>query len=134
DEKQAALEAAQATLRQLEHTTGFRQIVAPFSGKITSRRVDVGALVSAGGGNAGTPLFSIAQTDPLRIFVYVPQANVPSIHEGLEAQILVQEMAGKNFTGVVTRTAGALDPVSRTMLTEVQIPNPDNALYAGMYG
>lgn len=134
DEKQAAYEAAGAAVKQLEQTQGFRQIFAPFSGKITSRRVDVGALVSAGGGTGGTALFSIAQTDPLRIFVQVPQGNVPSIHEGLDAQILVQDMPGRNFHGVVTRTAGALDPVSRTMLVEVQIPNPEGVLYAGMYG
>ena len=134
DEKEAAYEAAQAAVRQLEQTQGFKQIVAPFSGKITARNVDIGALVSAGGGTAGTALFSIAQTDPLRIYVNVPQPNVPSIREGLDAQILVQDMPGKNFRGIVTRTAGALDPVSRTMRVEVQIPNPDSVLYAGMYG
>jgi RND family efflux transporter MFP subunit len=134
DEKAAAYEAAQANVRQLERTQGFKQIIAPFAGKITSRRVDVGALVSIGSGNAGTPLFGIAQTDPLRVYVYVPQTNAPSVHEGLTAKVLVQEFPGRDFEGTVTRTAGALDPASRTMQAEVQVPNHDGTLYSGMYG
>jgi RND family efflux transporter MFP subunit len=134
DEKQAAYEAAQANVRQLEQAQGFNQVVAPFAGKITSRRVDTGSLVSAGSGSAGTPLFSIAQTDPLRIYVNVPQSNAPSIHEGLATKLVVPEYAGREFEGTVTRTAGALDPQSRTMQVEVQVPNKDNTLLPGMYG
>jgi len=108
-------------------------VTAPFDGTITSRKIDVGSLVSQGSGTAGTVLFTLAQTDPLRIFVDVPQAEAPLIQVGMEAKILVQERANRDFTGKVTRTAGAIDPTSRTLLTEVEIPNHDGALFAGMY-
>ena len=134
DEKQKAAEAARANLEQLEKTQGFKEIVAPFGGSISARNIDVGTLVTAGTGNAGTPLFRIVQSDPLRVYVYAPQANAPSIREGLAAKILVQEFPGQDFDGRVTRTAGALDPQSRTMQVEVQVPNHENKLYAGMYG
>ena len=129
DEKETAKRTAQANLEQLEKTQGFNKIAAPFAGKITARRVDVGALVSP-----TTPLFRIAQSDPLRVYVYVPQTDAPSIHEGLTAKVSVQEFPGKEFEGKVTRTAGALDPTSRAMQVEVQVPNHDGKLLAGMYG
>jgi len=134
DEKQKAAEAARANLEQLEKTQGFNQILAPFAGKISARNIDVGTLVTAGTGNAGTPLFSMVESDPLRVYVFAPQANALSIHEGLAAKILVQEFPGQDFDGAVTRTAGALDPASRTMQVEVQVPNREGRLYAGMYG
>src|SRR5216110_2463802 len=134
DEKQKAFEAARANYEQLQKTQGFKEIVAPFGGSISARNIDVGTLVTAGTGNAGTPLFRIVQSDPLRVYVYAPQANAPSIREGLAAKILVQEFPGQDFDGRVTRTAGALDPQSRTMQVEVQVPNHENKLYAGMYG
>src|SRR5436305_711671 len=134
DEKQKAAEAARANLEQLEKTQGFKEIVAPFGGSISARNIDVGTLATAGTGNAGTPLFRIVQSDPLRVYVYVPQTNAPSIREGLAAKILVQEFSGQDFDGTVTRSAGALDPQSRTMQVEVQVPNHEGKLYAGMYG
>jgi RND family efflux transporter MFP subunit len=134
DEKEGARRAAQANLEQLQKTAGFKEVVAPFAGKVTSRKIDVGTLVAAGSGNAGTPIFSIAQTDPLRVYVYVPQTNANSIHEGISAKILVQEFPSQEFSGTVTRTAGALDPASRSMQVEVQVPNHDGKLYAGTYG
>src|SRR5213592_3921433 len=134
DEKQKAAEAAHANLEQLEKTQGFKEIVAPFGGSISARNIDVGTLVTAGTGNAGTPLFRIVQSDPLRVYVYAPQANALSIHEGLAAKIVLQEFPGQEFDGSVTRTAGALDPQSRTMQVEVQVPNHEGRLYAGMYG
>src|SRR5881394_3218136 len=134
DEKQKAAEAARANLEQIEKTQGFKEIVAPFGGSISARNIDVGTLVTAGTGNAGTPLFRIVQSDPLRVYVYAPQENAPSIHEGLKAKILMQEFPGQNFDGTVTRTAGALDPQSRTMQVQVQVPNHEGKLYAGMYG
>src|SRR5438045_6879755 len=134
DEKQKAAEAARANLEQLEKTQGFNQILAPFAGKISARNIDVGTLVTAGTGNAGTPLFSMVESDPLRVYVFAPQANALSIHEGLAAKIVLQEFPGQDFDGLVTRTAGALDPQSRTMQMEVQVPNHEGKLYAGMYG
>src|SRR5438874_8679517 len=134
DQNEKAYEAANANLQQLEKIQGFQQVVAPFTGKITARNIDVGTLVTAGTGNAGTPLFSMVQSDPLRVYVFVPQTNAASMREGLKAKILVQERPGQDFEGTVTRTAGALDPTSRTMQVEVQVPNHDGNLYAGMYG
>src|SRR6266581_820570 len=134
DQNEKAYEAANANLQQLEKIQGFQQVVAPFTGKITARNIDVGTLVTAGTGNAGTPLFSMVQRDLLRVYVFVPQTNAASMREGLKAKILVQERPGQDFEGTVTRTAGALDPTSRTMQVEVQVPNHDGNLYAGMYG
>jgi len=134
DQNEKAYEAAQANLQQLEKIQGFQQILAPFAGKITARNIDVGTLVTAGTGNSGTPLFSMVQSDVLRVYVFAPQENAPSIHEGLAAKIVLQEYPGQEFDGKVTRTAGALDPQSRTMQVEVQVPNQGGKLYAGMYG
>src|SRR5438067_3228176 len=134
DQNEKAYEAAKANLQQLEKIQGFQQILAPFAGKIAARNIDVGTLVTAGSGNSGTPLFSLVQSDLLRVYVYAPQENAPSIHEGLAAKIVLQEFPGQEFDGSVTRTAGALDPQSRTMQVEVQVPNHEGKLYAGMYG
>jgi RND family efflux transporter MFP subunit len=134
DQNEKAYEAAKANLQQLEKIQGFQQILAPFAGKIAARNIDVGTLVTAGTGNSGTPLFSLVQSDVLRVYVFAPQENAPSIHEGLAAKIVLQEYPGQEFDGKVTRTAGALDPQTRTMQVEVQVPNQEGKLYAGMYG
>src|SRR5436305_3392227 len=134
DQNEKAYEAAKANLQQLEKIQSFQQILAPFAGKIAARNIDVGTLVTAGSGNSGTPLFSLVQSDLLRVYAYAPQENAPSIHEGLAAKIVLQEFPGQEFDGSVTRTAGALDPQSRTMQVEVQVPNHEGKLYAGMYG
>jgi RND family efflux transporter MFP subunit len=135
DQNEKAYEASRAAYEQLQKLQGFEQIVAPFSGKISARFIDFGTLVTAGSSSiSGTALFSIVQSDPLRVYVYVPQENAPSMHEGLPAKILLDEFPGQEFDGKVTRTAGALDSQSRTMQVEVQVPNPDGKLYAGMYG
>ena len=134
DQNEKAYEGARANLQQLEKIQGFQQILAPFAGKIAARNIDIGTLVTAGTGNSGTPLFSIVQSDVLRVYVFAPQENAPSIHEGLAAKIVLQEYPGQEFDGKVTRTAGALDPQSRTMQVEVQVPNNEGKLFAGMYG
>lgn len=135
DQNEKAYEASRATYEQLQKLQGFEHIVAPFSGKISARFIDFGTLVTAGSTTVtGTQLFSIVQSDTLRVYVYVPQENAPSIREGLSAKILLDEFPGQEFDGMVTRTAGALDPQSRTMQVEVQVPNHDGKLYAGMYG
>jgi RND family efflux transporter MFP subunit len=140
DQRQGTYEASAGTLaasksdvNRLEDLQNFKKVTAPFEGTITARKIDVGSLISQGSGTAGTQLFSLAQTDPLRIFVNVPQADSPLIEVGMDAKILVAERANRDFTGKVTRTSGALDPTSRTLLVEVEIPNHDGALFAGMY-
>ena len=134
DQNEKGYEAQKAGLQQLEQIQHFEQIVAPFAGKIAARNIDVGTLVTAGTGNSGTPLFSLVQSDPLRIYVFVPQENAASMHQGSKAKIILQERPGEEFEGTVTNVAGALDPQSRTLQVEVQVPNHDGRLYAGMYG
>ena len=130
----STMAAAQANVNQLQQLVSFNQIIAPFDGTITYRYHDVGALITEGSGTAGTPIYDLAQTDPLLIYVYVPQTDAPFIHTGVTAKLLVREYPGRDFVATVTRTAGAIDPTSRTLLTELQIPNPDGTLFAGMYG
>ena len=126
----ASVDAQKSNIGQLLQQKGFARVVAPFAGTITSRSVDVGALVTAG---TGTPLFTLVAVDPARVFVPVPQDVAPSLRVGAPAVVSVREYPGRKFQGTITRTAGALDPASRTMNTEIRVPNGDNALLAGMY-
>ena len=106
----AAQAAAQANVNLLEQQLSFNQITAPFDGRITYRYLDVGALVAEGSGSAGTKIYDLEQTDPLLIYVYVPQNNAPQIHDGVTGKVLVREYPGRDFQATVTRTAGAIDP------------------------
>jgi RND family efflux transporter MFP subunit len=128
----ATVESQHANVRRLTEIKSFARVTSPFAGKVTSRRVELGALVTAGNG-AGQALFKVAQLDPVRVFVNVPQAYAPYIKVGEETTVTVREYEGRAFHGKITRTAGALDPASRTMLTEVQVPNGDGALFPGMF-
>ena len=133
DAGRAQYSAQQAAVRQLQAQRSFRQVVAPFNGTVTQRNVEVGTLVT--GGNAtGTQLFKVEQTDTLRAFVDVPQNFVPSIRRGLKAQVLVPEFPTKPFQGIVARDAEALDPQTRTLRTEVRLPNRGKQLRPGTYG
>ncbi|MGE0402639.1 MAG: efflux RND transporter periplasmic adaptor subunit, partial [Kofleriaceae bacterium] len=122
--------AMEANVRRLVELQGFAKVVAPFAGTITTRSVDRGALVQAGG---TTPMFTLVATDPVRIFVDVPQTIAPSVRADTPATVTVREYAGRTFTGKVTRSAGALDEEMHTMTTEIQVPNTDGALLPGMY-
>jgi membrane fusion protein, multidrug efflux system len=131
----ANLAAADANVRRLEELEGFKRVYAPFSGVITRRLVDPGALINAGiSGAAGKELFDIATTDPLRVFVQVPQAYAPAMHTGVEATITLQELPGQKFTAAVARTADSIDVTSRTLQTEVDVPNKDGKLLPGSFG
>jgi RND family efflux transporter MFP subunit len=123
------LAAARANLARLQDLQGYRLVKAPFDGVITQRNVDVGALVS--GGN--TLLYRIAQTSTLRTYLNVPQNDVNSVHVGQAAIVHVTQYPGRIFRGAVTRAARALDPSTRTMLVEVDVPNGDGALLPGTY-
>jgi RND family efflux transporter MFP subunit len=129
---EANMAAAEANVRRLEELESFKRVYAPFSGVLTKRSVDPGALITAGG--AGTQLFVIAQNDPLRVYVNVPQAYFPAIKTGMPTYVMVQEMPGQKFKGTVTRTANAIDPATRTLLTEVDVPNKDGRLLSGTFG
>ena len=121
--------AAEANLARLNELKSYQVVKAPFGGVITLRNVDVGALVNAG----NTLLYRIAQTGTLRLYVNVPQTYANDVRAGQRAQLTVSNLPGRKFTGTVTRTANALDPTSRTLLVEVQVPNGDGALLPGMY-
>ncbi|HXS68926.1 MAG TPA: efflux RND transporter periplasmic adaptor subunit [Candidatus Polarisedimenticolia bacterium] len=128
--KQANLEAASANLHRLEDLKSFARVTAPFAGTITTRDTDVGQLITAGNGR---PLFRLAQTDPLRVYVHVPQTLSRQVEVGQEADLLISELPGKKFQAKVVRTAGAMDPASRTLLAELEVKNPKNEILAGSY-
>ena len=120
--------AAQANLSRLESLQSYTMVKAPFAGVITVRNIDVGTLVTSG----STLLYRIAQTDKLRTYLNVPQANAESVRVGQRARLTIADLGGKQFDGVVTRTANALDPASRTLLTEVEVYS-SGVLLPGMY-
>ncbi len=126
----ANVAAAQANLRRLQQTKGFTRVTAPFAGRVVQRFVERGMLVSAG---TQTPLYRLQNNDPIRVFINVPQDVAPSVKAGADATVTVREFAGREFKGQVSRAAGSLDSVSRTMMTEVRVPNPEHELLAGMY-
>jgi len=131
--KQAGVASSQANVHRLSELESFKHIYAPFSGVITRRNVDIGTLINAGNGGATQQLFSLAQTDPIRVYVNVPESAAPSIHAGLPAHLDLTQFPGRKFLGKVVRTAEAIDPVSRTLLTEVDVPNKTGELLPGGY-
>ena len=130
---QANMAAADANVRRLEQMESFKHIYAPFTGVITRRNIDIGALINAGSTTQTKELFDLAQVDPLRVFVSMPQSEAVSIRAGMPAYIELTEYPGQKFSGTVARTADAIDPATRTMLTEVDIPNHDGRLLPGAY-
>jgi len=130
----ANLAAADANVRRLEELESFKNVYAPFSGVLTRRNVDPGALINSGAGVAGKELFDIARVDPLRVYVSVPQAYAPNMKVGMKATVTLQEFPGQKFLGTVARTADAIDPATRTLNTEVDVPNKDGKLLPGSFG
>ena len=136
---QANLAAADANVRRLEQLENFKKVYAPFSGVLTRRNVDPGALINAGtgasgSGTSGHELFDIARVDPLRVYVSVPQAYAPYIKVGNTTTVTLQEFPGQKFSAKVARTAEAIDPNTRTLLTEVDVPNKQQRLLPGSFG
>jgi RND family efflux transporter MFP subunit len=127
----ANVAAQQANIRRLNQLKDFAKVTAPFAGTITQRSVEIGALVTAG--NSPQSLFKIAAIDPARVFVQVPQDVAPSVRADVDATVTVREYPGRKFSGKVTRASGELDPATRTMNTEIRVPNHDGALFSGMY-
>ena len=137
---EASVESNHANVQRLVELASFQRVVAPYSGTIVRRNVDTGALVTAGSpldNTAAAPgapgLFGIAQLDRLRVFVNVPQAFAPNVRDGLPVAVRVRGRLEEPVAATVSRTAHALDPVTRTLLTQVDIPNPSSRLMAGMF-
>jgi RND family efflux transporter MFP subunit len=124
--------AQQAQLKVLRQQKAYQRVVAPFDGIITQRNIDVGSLVQADAVN-GTFMFTIMQSNVIRTQVYVPQDQAFGLQPGVDAVVRVPEIVDRTFPGKVTRIADALQPGTRTLLTEVDIPNPDGALAPGIY-
>jgi RND family efflux transporter MFP subunit len=126
----ANLAAADANVQRLQQTEGFKRLVAPFAGVITRRNVDTGDLIDAGSGRA---LFLLAQTDPLRVYINVPQAYAQIIKAGQPVVVTQSELRGQSFKGEVARTSGAIDTATRMMQVEVALPNKEGTLLPGAY-
>ncbi len=129
---QANVVAQQAAVNRLEQLTGFEKITAPFDGVITGRFIDVGSLVAADAAS-GSPLFSIARTDVLRVQIFVPQSAYFGVKDGDHATVTVPELVNRSFDGTVARNAQALNTGTRTLLTEVDVDNKNGELTAGLY-
>jgi len=108
----------------------FKIVKAPFDGIVSARNTDIGAMINAGSGNA---LFVVAQTKPLRVYISVPESMAPDVIIGADAELKFNEFPGIAFSGKVVRTAGAIDPNSRTLLTEVEVANDSGELLPGAY-
>src|ERR1700740_3019159 len=124
--------AMEQQLKYYNQQKVYQQVVAPFDGVITQRNIDVGSLITADAAG-GTSMFSLQQSDVIRVWVYVPQDDAFGVSPGVEAIIRVPAMPNLTFQGTVTRIANALQPGTRTLLTGVDIPNPDGALQPGVY-
>ena len=131
DAMKAAVQADEASVQNLDVQKHFQQLIAPFSGIVTKRNTDVGALINAS--NGGQELFRVARTDILRVYVYVPEAYASYVKVGAEAKLDFAEYPGQKFAGKVANIAGALDPGTRTLQTEIQVDNKDGRLFPGAF-
>jgi RND family efflux transporter MFP subunit len=128
----AAIRSQEAQLLVLRQQKAYQQVVAPFDGVVTRRNIDVGSLVQADA-TSGTFMFTLTQSDVMRIRLYVPQDAAIGVKPGIEAVVRVPEIPDRRFTGKVTRIADAQDPATRTLMTEIDVPNPDGELSPGVY-
>ncbi len=131
-QQQANVAAAEANVQRLRQLESFKRVLAPFAGVITRRNVDVGDLIDAGGGG-GRALFLLSQTDPLRVYLSVPQSSAQRIRPGQPVVVTQAELGGRKFPGKVVRTAGSIDTATRTMQVEVALDNPNGVLLPGAY-
>jgi len=129
--KKAEVLSADANVKRLEQLQGFKTIYAPFDGVITARNIDIGALIASGAG--AKELFHIASTKRLRVFVDVPQVYARAAKPGVKADVEIQEVPGKRFPGTLARTAQSIDPGSRTLLTEIDLDNPEGEILPGSF-
>ena len=123
--------AAEAYLKQLQETSAFKHVQAPFDGVITARNVDVGNLITAG--STGSALFNVARPDPLRVAIDVPQAYSSGVKVGDQVYVTQAELPGQKFPGKISRIAGAIDTTTRSQRIELALPNPEGKLTPGAY-
>lgn len=130
---EANARAAHANLANLRELQRFGVLRAPFHGVVTARSIDIGSLVVAGAAAGARPLLTVVQTDTLRVMLQIPQSGAARVRAGTRATVVVQDIGNAEIAGTVVRTAGAIDPVTRTLLTEVRVPNPMRRLLPGMF-
>src|SRR5271167_4169977 len=130
--RDAAIQSMEAQLLVLRQQKAYQQVVAPFDGVVTRRNIDVGSLVQADA-TSGTFMFTLTQSDVMRIRLYVPQDAAFGVKPGVDAVVRVPEIPDHTFPGKVARIADALDPATRTLMTEIDVPNPDGELSPGTY-
>jgi RND family efflux transporter MFP subunit len=128
--READVQAQEANVQRLKELSNFKTLLAPFPGIITIRTVDAGTLITAG---SSREIFRLARIDPLRVYISLPQAYSQLVKSNDEATLTFSELPGQSFTGKVDRTAGAIDPVSRTLLTEILVSNHDGKLFPGAH-
>lgn len=131
--KKALMDAAAAEVTRLENLQSFQRIMAPFSGVVTARNTDIGALINSGSNGPGGELFHLAAIDKVRVYVQVPQMSSRAARPGVAAELTLPEFAGRRFHARVVRTANAIDVKTRTLLVEVDVDNPDGALLPGAF-
>jgi len=132
--KQAIVHSAEANVRRLEDLQSFQKIYAPFTGVITARNTDIGALIDSGAvGGTRTELFHIVQPERLRVYVNVPEAYSQAAKPGLTADLTLAEFPGRRFPGKLVRTANAIDTTTRTLLVQIDVDNPTGTLLSGAY-
>lgn len=133
DDKAGAYKQSEAVLKRLRDQQDFGKVLAPFDGIVTKRNIDNGDLVNAGNGGSSQALFTVAQIDTLRLYAYVPQDRATQIHVGDSVDIVQADAADKPPKGQIVRTAGAIDPVTRTLQIEIQVANSEHKLLPGAY-
>jgi len=132
--QQAALVSATADVKQLEQQQSYERVTAPFSGIVTERKTDIGNLINAGNSGVGAELFRVSKIDVMRIFVSVPEAYSQQISSGMHVKVQLTELPNQVFDGQVARNNHAIDLTTRTLLIEVDVPNPGGKLLPGAYG
>ena len=130
---QSRVSLDRAGVDRLVTLTHFKEVTAPFDGTVTERHIDIGNLVTAGSTSNTTPLYKVAQNDPIRIFVEVPQSLADAVVIGTPVTVSVQQKGNQRLTGSVVRTAHAIDPIARTLRAEIDLPNGNGLLVAGLY-
>ncbi len=131
--RKATVDSYASNVRRLEDLQSFQKVYAPFDGVLTARNTDVGALIDAGANSAGKELFHLSAIDTLRVFVAIPELYSRAAQPGAIASLTLDEFPGRSFQGRLARTSNSIDQASHTLLTEVDVPNPEGQLLPGSY-